>query len=886
MLLHAPRAIAQVTPDGTLPTHITSPNALDFTIDGGGRSGSNLFHSFSQFSVPTGGSAFFNNALDVQNIFARITGGTVSTIDGLIKAKGSASLFLLNPSGILFGPNAALNLGGSFMGTTADHFRFADGTQFSAVNPSPPLLTMSVPVGLQMGANPGAITNQSIDFGVPVGKTLALVGGDIFLQGSGPAGYAQLYAPDGRLELGSVGAHSEVAIVPSPSDWALNYSGVQNFRDIHLTQTAYVGTNGKSGGSTQVQGRRVSLSEGSWIYSDTTGSGHGGNLQVFASEALSLDRGFISTYVYDTASGHGGSVKVTTPNLVLNHSSGIYAETGGMGHGGNLTIDSDTVKVFGNPDGNGKPSFLSTQTLGDGQGGNLTINAQHFYAENWSNIGTDNAGGTGNAGNLTMNVQQLTLVNGPQIASSTFGQGNGGNVIINATDSMEVRGFNTGAKGPFSSGIFASAEPGSTGNAGNLFIQTHRLSVTQGGKIATNLVGSGNAGNMVIRAQEIEVADPLVDFTGAISGIVASVVEGARGNGGNLDIQAAQLRVVNGGQITSSTDGQGNAGHIKIQANLIDLSGTSPDGQYRSSIAAKASRPFSAGSITLNSDRLNIQDGAEITVSNSSTGDSGQLTIQTHSLVLDRGGTLRAEVNGGSQGNIQIQARDLVLLKQGSSIVTSATGQSKGGNISINAPIIIGLGNSDIIANATQGSGGNVNITTQGIFGLKDRDRLTSENDITASSEFGIKGTVQVNTIGIDPNVGLTELSVSVVDASQKIATSCFGAKGSQFIITGRGGLPDNPTQESMYNLTWSDLRDFSASQNTASQNTTSQNTASQNTASQNTLVSIAVPIPIPQSPLVQAARFQRNADGSIELVANSNPLTASWGATCSSYFQ
>src|ERR687886_1221977 len=145
-------AWGQVISDNTLKSDVISPIPGAFLIQGGVTQGTNLFHSFSQFSVPSNGVAYFKNELTIQNIITRVTGGSVSNIDGLIKANGTANLFLLNPNGIIFGRNASLNIGGSFLGSTASSVFFADGTEFSATDTrSQPLLTVNVSIGIQLG---------------------------------------------------------------------------------------------------------------------------------------------------------------------------------------------------------------------------------------------------------------------------------------------------------------------------------------------------------------------------------------------------------------------------------------------------------------------------------------------------------------------------------------------------------------------------------------------------------------------------------------------------------------------------------------------------------------------------------------------------------------
>ena len=190
-------AIAQIVPDGTLPNNsnvnVITINGRTFNITGETQFGQNLFHSFQEFSLIKGDTASFNNAADIQNIFSRVTGGSVSNIDGLIRANNPANLFLINPSGIVFGPNASLNVGGSFVGTTANAIQFGTQGFFSATNPEAPspLLTIN-PSALVFNQIAARIENKSTQstgvdpagfnaFGlrVPDGKSLLLVGGNV-----------------------------------------------------------------------------------------------------------------------------------------------------------------------------------------------------------------------------------------------------------------------------------------------------------------------------------------------------------------------------------------------------------------------------------------------------------------------------------------------------------------------------------------------------------------------------------------------------------------------------------------------------------------------------------------------------------------------------------
>src|SRR4028119_2231631 len=265
-------AIAQIIPDNTLGRESsrvvsdTINNLPSDRIEGGATRGSSLFHSLREFNIREGRGAYFDNPSGITNIFTRVTGGNLSNILGTLGVLGNANLFLINPKGIVFGPNARLDLRGSFLASTADSIVFKNGVEFSSANPKgAPLLTVNIPVGLRFRENPGAIINASsvtqviegttlpVGLAVPPGQTLALVGGDVIFNN----GFASAFS--GNIQLGSVASPGFVSFNITPTGLGLDYTKVANFGNIELSGLSAVTVSGPGGGTVAPRGRNVTL---------------------------------------------------------------------------------------------------------------------------------------------------------------------------------------------------------------------------------------------------------------------------------------------------------------------------------------------------------------------------------------------------------------------------------------------------------------------------------------------------------------------------------------------------------------------------------------------------------------------------------------------------
>ncbi len=1136
-------ASAQIIPDHTLPNNtIVTNDSATFNIDGGTRAGNNLFHSFEQFSLLTGQTASFNNPTDIQNIISRVTGSAISNIDGLIRTQGTANLFLINPNGIVFGASASLNIGGSFIASTANSIKFTDGSEFSATSlQAHPLLTVSTPLGLQYGpTNTGVISvngpgnntgfnpdnfsvitdNRPLGLQVQSQKTLALVGGDIAIAGG------NLTAQEGRIELGSVGTNSFVKLNPITSGWELSYQDVNSFQDISLSQAASLEASGNSGGSIQLQGRNIQVKDASAMLANTLGNGSGGTLSIKGDSVavsgssvspipfityLSTDVApgatgnggnlFIDTKsllvaggaqissgtfgsgnagtltvkaqeveltggsrvagssglftpVAPGATGNGGNLVIETDNLLITNGAQAFANTFGFGNAGNIQLNATNIQLIGASRG-GIPSgiFANSESGTQGSGGNITIDTQNLYVADGARMAVSTfnskdggiltvkakdielvggaasvgssglfanveSGATGNGGQLLVDTDSLRMADGAQIAALTFGSGNAGTVQVKANQ-MQLSGSSPGG---LPSGLLANVESGATGNGGNLFIDTQSLQLINGAQIGTGTFSSGNAGDLNIQANDVEL---IGSSSNAPSLIFTTVTSNATGKGGNLNLDTGTLRLIDGGQIASSTAGSGNAGNLIVKATDIEAVGFSEQGRsglfasaiqgngdggnlaiatdnltlkdggiisasnfhsinsnispgqgkagniqiaagailldntssenpasitastlsggggnilltMQQSLTARNGSQISAdtkgsgdgGSININADSLEFTTGAYLTTSTAGKGNAGLINIDARSVLFDgysngsftgafseakaesqgNGGNIqvtsdqlnltnqaRISTNSagmGQAGNITINSRQIqtnqgnivatstqtgggnlnitsnfLLLNNNSLISTSVLDSTGGGgNIYINSDFVLAHNHSDIRANAVFGPGGNIQIQTQGIF-------FSTDSTIDASSQFGVNGIVTITNLETSKNIANIELSKNIIDSNQQIAASCRGDRANNFVVTGRGGLPENPTDAILGKTIWTDLREFSpkvgVEQKAGDRKQEAMPQISQNTP----------------SVIIEAQGWTINSNGQLELIANSPntipPVSSNSAPTC-----
>ncbi|MEH2307694.1 beta strand repeat-containing protein [Nostoc sp.] len=591
-----------------------------------------------------------------------------------------------------------------------------------------------------------------------------------------------------------------------------------------------------NGGNIYLKTGSFSLTNGSQISTNVSGQGNAGNITIEASDNVKLDGVFIdagkfdlNNLDYDSFSGlksnlniggvgKAGNIQVTTGSLSVTNGAGISSFTAGVGKAGNITINARDNVTFSGFGGRAKSgSIVSTESVVNNaiaNGGDIRITASNLLLKdggrlNTSNYGQGNGGNiflnvgntitfdgiggrgspsgaftegyNGNAGNIQIKTGSLFLTNGGTIFSShQEGKGNGGNITINARDTLKIDGvvkdvtFGTGQIIDIPSNIASSLLDGE-GKGGDIEITTGSFFITNGAFISGSTDGQGNGGNITINAR---------DTVSVINGAFISGSTDGQGNGGNITINAGNTVAFDGGEnglftlvgTDALNNSVGNAGNIHIKARELFL-------KNGAILSASSVGQGNGGNIFIDTRNAVIIDGTTgnnltsvfTTLFAGGVGKSGDIQITTNSLKLSNGGKLAATSFGkGNAGDIIVNAGNAIDIDgvgsngNSSGVFTTLEGEAegRGGNINLKASSL-SLTNGGIVNASTSSKGNSGDIT------IDARDRILIDGISTTGFSSGVFSTVNSTAVGNGGNINLTTDSLFLNNGG--ISSSSFG---------------------------------------------------------------------------------------------------------------
>jgi filamentous hemagglutinin family protein len=537
---------AQITLDGSLGPAgaLTGPNFV-IPASVGQTRGSNLFHSFGLFNVLTGESANFTGPSSINNIIGRVTGGQKSTIDGKISSEiAGANLFLINPAGMVFGPNASLDVKGSFHVSTADYLKFADGAKFHAdLAKQSTLSTSPVSAFGFLSQNPAPITIDGSTLHLPLPQTFSIVGGDINIQD------AELLTFNGRINIVSVASPGEV----NPNQVDLRLDNFDRLGTINILFTTMF-----------LDRSPTPLNRPSTIIEGGANLGIHGGTVIVDNSTVFAGNGRINI--------SGGDVTLTWTDMFT---EGINIR------GGNITIDVTN---------------LDTETRAIPDGGAITIIGDQVVISDFSNISSSTAAffsDSGNGGPIIIAGRNVSIFDSTVTSdSSTTGErsnvraGNAGQISITATDKFVLGMSDELGLTLISSSVFGGDANGGAititaprvdlkssfietisrgrGKSGDIVIDGKKVQLTGQVSVSAQSFGTGDAGNIRIVAK-----DSLRSTNSSIT------TESRRSDGGNIDVKVGSLVELVNSQITANVgEGEGKGGNISIDPPVVVLNNT------------------------------------------------------------------------------------------------------------------------------------------------------------------------------------------------------------------------------------------------------------------------------------------------------------------------
>jgi len=597
---------AEITLDGSLGTAGALPGP-DYMIGAelGSRAGNNLFHSFGDFNINTGESATFTGPAQIANIIGRVTGGNLSFIDGALNSTiPNADLYLLNPSGVIMGANATLNIDGAFHLSSTDYLQFADGQRFEANTKVSPVLTVASPKAFGFLDKIGNIRilesqleNGEKDFSVTAGNlqiinsgigssTLDGQAGDILLQAAGSieikgGTIVSQTLPNGRGSAGNITLSSSTLIL----DNHIEIEGVD-----YEVENTLVGTR-------------------------TLGAGDGGNVQIAASQLITRNS---AIFAETEGAGSGGNIFLQVGRLEIIENGRMSTTSRGEGHSGNINVTAtEAVSILGNREQNQVNTFLTADANAQGNGGKISLSSPSLSID--AGLIQAAAFDKGNAGDISLKIDQLVLKNGGAIKVASAGSGAAGNVEVVGLSNNNIETIDI-----FGERIFEE-------------------SPNQPSGIASSAFGNGTGGTIRIAAQTLNLDK---------RGTIQTLTEG-KGDAGDIRIDVNDLTITDGADIDASNEGNGysKSGQIDIKATgnvLITAEPVSGDvlasnqgfvyNNHLGGIYSIAKKTGHGGNITLSAGQLTLRDNGVISAKSTAyAGDAGNINLKTNELHISDG---------------------------------------------------------------------------------------------------------------------------------------------------------------------------------------------------------------------------------------------------------
>jgi large exoprotein involved in heme utilization and adhesion len=602
-----------------------------------------------------------------------------------------------------------------------------------------------------------------------------------------------------------------------------------------------------NGGNLTINAQQLLVQDGAGVATTTGSAGKGGNLTVNATEKVEISgfrtltngevlRSSLLTGATANATGDAGDLRIDTKELIVRDGATVFTTTAGASKGGNLTVNATEFIVR---DG----AFVSTFT-GAGKGGNLTVNATEKVEISGFRTLTNgevlrsslltSTVATGDAGDLKIDTKKFIVRDGAFVSTSTVGAGKGGNLSVNATEKVEISGFLTSANGQASPSSLTSAPLSltaeTTGNAGDLKIDTKEFIVRDGAEVSTRTEGAGKGGNLTVNATDkVEISGFRTSADGQPSSSSLLTGASATGNAGDLIIDTKEFIVRDGARVDTTTSGAGKAGNLTVNAReKVEVSGflTLANGEVSRALATGTTATGDAGDLKIDTKEFIVRDGARVDTTTYGAGKGGNLTVNATEKVEISGGTsangqasstgLRTStIATGDAGSLKIDTQQLIVRDGAKVSVENLLGTGAAGNLEINARSIRLDNEGELNARSTSNNGGNINLQVADLLLLRRRSQISASGG--TAQQGGDGGNITINA----PNGFI----VGVRNENSDITANAFNGTGGKININSLGIFnftqrsredlvrqlgTDNPNQLNTRDLQTNDITAFS----------------------------------------------------------------------------